>query len=120
MDETEYHQLPAAAADSVGRAPEKKEDSCLAIITAALPWLVVLCGIAANVYLFMVGMDTTPDPRLYVRLVAVEGLGAADPCEPPLFELAVDVDRMTRGGLSPRAPPCREAGTRCCGCRTEA
>uniref|UniRef100_K3XQK0 Uncharacterized protein n=2 Tax=Setaria italica TaxID=4555 RepID=K3XQK0_SETIT len=44
----------------------------------------------------MAGFDSTPPPRLFVRLVAVEGLGLGvdDQCAPPVFELAVDVGRI--------------------------
>ncbi|KAF8759452.1 hypothetical protein HU200_010500 [Digitaria exilis] len=47
----------------------------------------------------MAGMDDTPDPRLFVRLVAAQGLGADGPCAPPVFELAVDVDRIPEAAL---------------------
>ncbi|CAO2191285.1 unnamed protein product [Urochloa humidicola] len=62
----------------------------------ALLWLIIACGIAANVYGFKAGFDNTPDPRLFVRLVAVEGLGLGADAQrvPPAFELAVDVDRI--------------------------
>ncbi|TVU35726.1 hypothetical protein EJB05_17629, partial [Eragrostis curvula] len=45
----------------------------------------------------------TPEPRLFMRLVAVEGLGVDDvdddPWEPPVFELAVDVDTIPEESL---------------------
>ncbi|CAO2165785.1 unnamed protein product [Urochloa humidicola] len=98
MDEdNKYQQLPAAAKgddDSGGHAAapnKKKDDDCPAIVMALL-WLII----AANVYAFRAGFDNTPDPRLFVRLVAVQGLGLRADAQqaPPAFELAVDVDRI--------------------------
>ncbi|CAL4948380.1 unnamed protein product [Urochloa decumbens] len=103
MDEAEYQQLPAAAkgdssdhAAAAAAAPKKKKDDDCPAIVMALLWLLLALGIAANVYGLKAGFDSTPDPRLFVRLVAAQGLGVNDQSAPPppTFELAVDVDRI--------------------------
>ncbi|CAO1948459.1 unnamed protein product [Urochloa humidicola] len=59
-----------------------------------LLWLLLACGMAAYAYALKAGFDSTPDPRLFVRLVAVQGLGLGAGEPPPAFELAVDVDTI--------------------------
>jgi hypothetical protein len=96
MDETKHYKFPAADDDG---PPPPDEHNCLttAYFSFCLAWVVILL-----VIIFAQAYDNavTPEPRLFIRLVAAEGVGVDDdPWKPPVFELAVDVDAIPEPSL---------------------
>jgi hypothetical protein len=101
MDETKHYKFPAADDDGDfdHGPPPPDEHNCLitAYFSFCLAWVVILL-----VIIFAQAYDNavTPEPRLFIRLVAAEGVGVDDdPWKPPVFELAVDVDAIPEPSL---------------------